>query len=193
MAKLRSAERKFCQHHGIPECRIFDATGLRPAHYREIMKLEEKWVAYNVTPCAPSGHQLRNRHGTCMMCDTQRLAYLFRSKLSGFIYVASGAGGDLMKIGFSTDPENRLAIANYVGWGGYSDWCLRAYGWAEQAGRLEHEMHARFAEFRVPLYWYKDGCELLTREAYEADIVAAVEQLVWLCDSPPEIVPPPYH
>lgn len=193
MAKLGHRERKFCEDYLIPEIRLFDATGLKRAEYREIMKAEEKWVAFGVTPCKLDCHVLRNRHGTCLMCDTERLAYLFRTKMSGYLYVASGAHGKLMKLGFSNNPTNRLAIANYEGWGGYHDWCLRAYGWAREAGRLESDLHAKFADTCMPLEWERNWRPVKTREAFKVNIEDAVVELVWLCDSAIEIVPPPWH
>ncbi len=193
MAKLGRREREFCKKYQIPECRLFDASGLTRAQYKQIMKVEEKWAAFGVTPCGIEEHMLRNRHGTCLMCDTKRLAWLFSSKMSGYLYVASGAGGDLMKLGFSNNPTNRLKIANYEGWGGHRDWCLRAFGWASEAGQLESRLHARFAHTRVPLEWDRNWRLETTKESFQADLTEAIHQLVLLCDEVPEIVPPPWH
>jgi hypothetical protein len=164
MAKRRlgKEERAFCRLHGIPEQRLFDATGHKRAEYREIMAIDEKWAAYGVTPCSICGNELRNRHGTCLMCDTKRLAYLFRSKLAGYLYVAIGADGDLMKIGFSTDPIERIKIANYEGWGGHYDWRVVAYAWSSQAGRIESRLHALFQSTSVNLGWYRNGVHTTT-------------------------------
>lgn len=192
MAKLSNSARLYCEIHGIPSDRLFDADGLTKATYRELMKDQEKWAAFGVTPCY-QGHVLRNRAGTCLMCDPERVAHLLRSKMSGFLYVASGGGGRLMKLGFSGNPANRLKIANYEGWGGQHDWCLRAYGWSKEAGALEAELHAEFQHRQVCLQWDRNYVPQVTREAYLADITLAAEKLVWLCDSIVEVVPPPWH
>lgn len=182
----------YCQIHGIPAERLFDASGLKRAAYRELMKMDDKWAAYGVTPCY-QGHDLRNRAGTCLMCDPQRVAHLLRSKMSGFLYVASGSGGRVMKLGFSQNPAHRIGIANYEGWGGCSDWCLRAFGWAAEAGALEAEFHAEFEHQQTALHWDRNYRPQVTREAYLADVAAAAEKLVWLCDRPVQLVPPPWH
>lgn len=188
--KLGKDERSYCRLHGIPDERLFDATGLKRAEYREIMAVDEKWAAWGVTPCSICGHELRNRHGTCLMCDTKRVAYLFRTKLAGFLYVAVGANGDLMKIGFSTDPVERIKIANYEGWGGYHDWRIAAYAWSSQAGRVESQLHSKFQLTGIPLGWFRNGNHTITREAYKCDLAEAVTQLVYLCDEPPVVVEP---
>lgn len=190
MAKLRSNERKFCNHHGIPEERLFDASGIRPVDFKEIMKVDEKWAAYGVRSCLPAGHVLRNRHNTCLMCNTQRVAHMLRAKKAGYLYVASGAGGKLMKLGFSNDPSNRLKIARGEGWGGYKDWQLVCFASSSEAGRIEGQLHSTFTDTRVPLEWERNWRRETTRESYIADIDAAVERIVWLCDGLAVVVSP---
>lgn len=192
MVKIENSVRLYCDIHGIPLARLFDASGLKKADYRELMKIDDKWAAYGVTPCY-RGHVLRNRYGTCLMCDPQRVAHLLRAKMSGFLYAASGNQGRLMKLGFSGDPANRIKIANYEGWGGHNDWCLRAYGWAAEAGALEADLHAEFQHQHVPLHWDRNYVPQITKEAYLEDITRAAEQLVWLCDGQVELIPPPWH
>ena len=187
---LGSIERKFCHKYGIPEERLFDASGIRPIDFKEIMEAEEKWAAYGVTPCKREGHILRNRTNTCLMCDTSQVGYMLRSKKAGYLYVASGAGGALMKLGFSRDPFNRLKIANYEGWGGYGDWRLVCYAWSSEGGRIEGQLHSGFSDTRVPLEWERNWRSETTRESYRADLIAAVERLVLLCDGNPTVVPP---
>ena len=187
MAKLGRDERAFCRHHGIPESRIFDATGLRPRDFSEVMKAEEKWAAFGVTKCLRAGHELRNRHNTCLMCNPASVAYLLRTKVAGFVYVARGAGDHLMKIGYSNDQINRLAIANYERWGGFSDWRLGAYCWDDKAGDIEVALHRHFRLRQQPLEWIRNGSLIVSREAFTADIVAAIEQLVLHCRNPPSI------
>ena len=193
MAKLGVLEEKFCEKSKIPKGRLFDASGLKPAEYHQVMGAAEKWAAYGVTPCRRENHVLRNRHGTCLMCDEKAVAYLLRTKMAGYLYVASGASGDLMKLGFSNDPANRLKILNYEGWGGYSDWTLRAFGWAQYAGRLESVLQGKFSETCVHLDWERNWRSTATRESFHADITSAILELADLCDAPPEIVPPPWH
>ncbi|WP_404479332.1 GIY-YIG nuclease family protein [Novosphingobium sp. BL-52-GroH] len=185
MAKLEKSARIFCQIHGIPADRLFDAEGLPRQIYKYIMKSDEKWAAYGVTRCL-NGHVLRNRFGSCLICNPQSVAHMLRSKLSGYLYAASGAGGHYMKLGFSSDPMKRIKQANIEGWGGHDDWQLRAYGWAQEAGALEAELHAEFRHNQVRLPWIRNAEQQFTRESYLADITEAAVKLIWLCDGPIE-------
>lgn len=68
-------------------------------------------------------------------------------------------------------PLHRLAYfpryaLNYEGWGGHHDWCLRAYGWAAEAGALEADLHAEFQHQHVPLHWDRNYVPKITKEAY---------------------------
>lgn len=114
---------------------------------------------------------------------------MLRAKKAGYLYVASGADGKLMKLGFSGDPPERLKIANYEGWGGYSDWRLICYAHSSEGGKIEGQLHSEFTDSRAPLEWERNWRTETTRESYHANIVAAVEKIVWLCDGFP-IVPP---
>jgi hypothetical protein len=187
LAKLTKEAKAFCLRHGIPESRLFDASRFRPRDFKEIMAAEEKWAAYGVTPCY-RGHILRDRHNTCLMCDTARVSFMLRSKLSGYLYVAEGGGRQLMKLGFSTEPANRIKIANYEGWGGHFDWKLVAFAWDAEAGRLEKDLLAHFADQQVLLEWERNWQPMVAREAFWSNIEGAIEKIVWLCDGLPEVV-----
>ncbi len=189
VAKLGSEERAYCNRHGIPLDRLFDADGYKRASYKEIMGADEKWAAYGVKPC-PNGHVLRNRHGFCLMCNPQTVAHMLRSKLPGYLYVAVGAGRELMKLGFSAAPERRIEIANYEGWGGKYDWRIVAKGWSPRGGKLEGEFHHYFKDRQVQLTWIRNGNLTRTREAFHADVPEACSKLVWLCDGPIEFAQP---
>ncbi len=187
MAEIGEAELDYCDDHGIPLNRLFDAEGLKPAAYKDIMGAEDMWAAFGVKPCRKNGHVLRNRHGTCLMCDPQTVAHMLRSKLPGFLYVAEGGSRQFMKLGFSNaDPFNRISIANSEGWGGHQDWRLVARGWSAKAGKLESELHGHFRERQVRLPWIRNGRATATTESFIADIPEACSKLVWLCDAYPE-------
>lgn len=192
MARLGNEERQFCKRHGIPIDRLFDASGFSRAEYREFMGDDERWAAYGVTPCRPAGHVLRNRHGACLMCNPAAVEFMKRSKRGGMLYAALGGSNTVMKLGFSQDPYNRIYIANCEGWGGYQDWWIIGLGFSDQAGQLEHSLHAAFKEHAIALDWHRNGNHITTREAYRVseDLSAVVmEKLYELCDgrafSPP--------
>lgn len=183
---LRAKERRFCEQHGIPLGKLWDAAGLPPRHYSPAMKKRRKWAAYGVTECH-RGHRLRDRHGSCLMCDTAKVAYLLRAKQSGLIYVAVGGGGCIAKVGLSTDPDNRIKIANYIEWGGFSDWRIILTVHSNRAGRDEISLHKALRDFAFPLQWERGGVWRTTREAYVYEMDEIISAVVRVCDGIPDI------
>ncbi len=57
--KLSAAESKFLLDLGIPPEWVFDAKGMPPRIYRDIMRASGQILAAGVTPCNAAGHRLR--------------------------------------------------------------------------------------------------------------------------------------
>jgi hypothetical protein len=94
------------------------------------------------------------------------------------LYIAKS--GRLTKVGFSTDPGNRIYIANLEGYGGRSDWKIRAWLYSANAGRLERAVHQRLASFVEELEWSRNGARRPTREVFRctySQAAQAVRQL----------------
>ena len=75
MAEPSDDQRKFLRDQKLPLSFLFDASGMRKVDYEAVMKRDEKFFAFGVTPCSKGGHSLRTRSGHCIQCDTAKIAY----------------------------------------------------------------------------------------------------------------------
>ncbi len=75
MAKLNKQEINFLIEMEVPLEKTFDATEYSAAYYKSIMRRQDLWGAYGVTPCSAFGHQLRTRAGHCLQCNTSTISY----------------------------------------------------------------------------------------------------------------------
>ena len=98
---------EFSRRHGIPLDKFFDASGLRRADYASAMTAAGAIIAYNTKPCSKYGHTLRNKYGTCVVCDPKQLAFNSRAELSGWVYVAESKKGKFIKVGFTNEIGRR--------------------------------------------------------------------------------------
>lgn len=68
LAKLTKEQKAFLDRVGVPLSRVFDASGMRTAEYKQAMRDLGMWVAYGASPCEAEGHTLRSRTGHCVQC-----------------------------------------------------------------------------------------------------------------------------
>ena len=138
----------FLHHHKIEFEKVFDARGLRRAQYREVMGAMGLVIAVGVTPC-PSGHGMRNRHGQCIVCNPESLAYSARHHRTAMVYVAHSKSGHVIKVGSSANLDDRFDQLNVHQYGGYDDWTLLDHCHFDNAGRVELAIHERLAKYNV--------------------------------------------
>lgn len=177
MAKLTMAQIKFLERHKIPISWTFDATGLSRSSYREIMKTDEKFIAFGVFRCL-NGHTLRNRSGDCIQCRTSAIAFGLRSSKSGSVYIARSQSIRLIKIGMSNDPFNRIYIANLEGYAEASDWRVKLHVFAENCGEIEISMRRALAENFKPKPWIRNGEETVSKETFNCSYAVAKSMLL---------------
>lgn len=93
----------------------------------------------------------------------------------GFIYFIQGESGGLVKIGWATKPEVRMAHMQ-----AHCPVTLRLLHFEPGNGKQERELHAKFAEFRKHGEWFEEAQAIL-------DHIAARKAL----ESFPPYVPAP--
>jgi hypothetical protein len=147
MAQLTKEQYDFLAHHNIPLSWIFDASGLALGEYSEIMRGDDKYFAYGVARCL-NGHTLRSRSGRCIQCRPISIAYQMRNYRSADMYIAGSRASQLIKIGSSTKAENRLYIANLVGYANYFDLELLFRTHVQQAGRIESDVQSKLGLYQ---------------------------------------------
>lgn len=152
----------FLDSHNIFEGEVFDAAGMKREEYKTKMKAGGYKVAIGVTPCAKGGHAMRNRHGTCLMCDPASLAFQARYKKTMYLYIAQPNTGSITKIGITDNLEDRARQLNLHKLGGFITWDIKFNVECPNAGRIEVHISNLLSGFNVPTpYLSKSGeiCE----------------------------------
>ena len=160
---------------GVPLSRVYDATGMAPSEYRQIMKALEMQVAYGVTPCRAAGHTLRTSAGHCVQCGPHNLAFLRRYSEPGEVYVAFSRGAYLTKVGTALDSESRVLRLNELGYGDIYDWELRASRYCDNAGRVEFRVHQALCDYRESRTYLRDGLPVDCQELFGCEWAEAVD------------------
>src|SRR5690554_630136 len=120
MSTLGANEEAFVARHRISPLKLFDATGLTSREYKLVMKDLGKTFAFGVSPCR-NGHALKTRHGHCVMCDPAKIAFAQRHSNEGFVYIFGSLSEKVLKVGVTSDVDQRIRSLNYFSYGGASD------------------------------------------------------------------------
>ncbi len=177
MARLTKEQEDFLAHHDIPLSSVFDASGLKRREYSEIMRGEDKDFAYGVTECL-NGHTLRNRSGGCIQCRTSRIAFQMRHRRSSYVYIAGSLASQLIKIGSSNEPNNRIYIANLDGYANSSDWQPLFQIHVQQAGRIESDIQSKLRPYQRRINFVRNGSEQVATECFACSYEQAYSKLV---------------
>ena len=89
------------------------------------------------TACRSAGHRLRSRAGHCAQCDTSKLSYQGRHYSTGYVYIAGSLSARLLKIGTTTEIEQRHRTLREQAYGSIHDWEMLFYARVESAGKIE--------------------------------------------------------
>ena len=174
--KLTLEQKAFLQKQGISELLVLDASGLRPGHYKKLLKDRKLKVAIGVTPCGKAGHTMRNAYGHCVQCNTQSIGYGKTYSETRFVYLAYSPGLSLIKIGASKNPAKRTQAFNTYRYGDRRDWVLVHAEKCTQSGRQEHAIHSLLVEYVSPIRHHKDGGGV-TRETFNCAIELGLEAI----------------
>lgn len=165
MAQLTKEQKDFLAHHNIPLSWVFDGPGLARREYSEIMRGDDKYFAYGVAKCL-NGHTLRSRSGRCIQCRPISIALQMRNYRSAYVYIAGSRASQLIKVGSSTEAENRLYIANLVGYANCSDWELLFRIHVQQAGRIESDVQSKLRLYQRQINFIRSGTSQVARECF---------------------------
>jgi hypothetical protein len=165
MARLTKEQKVFLDRHNIPLSWVFDASGLARREYSEIMRGEDKYFAYGVTECL-NGHTLRNRRGGCIQCNPASIAYQMQHYRSSCVYIAGSMASRLIKVGTSSEPNNRLYIANLDGYANSYDWQLLFLIHVQQAGKIESDVQSKLRPYQRRINFVRNGTEQVATEFF---------------------------
>ena len=187
MAELSDDQRKFLRDQKLPLSFLFDASGMRKVDYEAVMKRDEKFFAFGVTPCSKGGHSLRTRSGHCIQCDTAKIAYTLRHYKTADVYVAGSLQVKLIKVGSSVDCDTRVRELNRVRYGGATDWSILSRVRSEKSGMVEFFVHDALKDKRRDIPYLKDGRVQLGSESFACDYIDAKSVLMGLCKNDPRM------
>jgi hypothetical protein len=133
------------------------------------MEADEKFFAYNVSPCAKAGHRLRTRSGHCIQCSPAAIGFTKRDYSEGHVYIAASPIGRLFKVGTTADLDRRKSQLNDWRYGRQFDWQMVASVRTENAGRIEGNAHGRLARFAVAGDYIRGGRRQRCYELFRCD------------------------
>lgn len=175
MASLSKADEKFLLKHGIGVEETFDGAGMTVKEIRDHMKAYGLLIAFGKR--CPRGHAIRAAGG-CVRCNTAYIAFALRSRRWGYVYVAKSASRNLLKVGFSTDPQDRIYIANLEGYGNASDWQIRYMVAADNAARIESTVKSALVLHREYVDWVRNGDWTIATETFRCPLAQAHRILI---------------
>ena len=170
---------EFAARHKIAHEKFFDAAGMTRSVYIREMEINGAIIAYNVTPCQKFGHSIRNRYGSCVVCDPKQLAFSERASKSGFVYAMFSPSTNLIKVGFTNNVQKRDYSLVFQKYAGINDWVHFHARESKDAGRIEITAHKRLAKYKVSDLNYEwDGGFQQAKEVYKcskSEAISAIE------------------
>lgn len=179
MLQLSEFQKRFFRRHNISLDEVFDATGMSSKEWKNKIRVEGKKLAVAVTPCKKERHEIRTRAGHCAACDPSKIAFSQRKYLSGIVYLLISRKSNLIKIGVTTDIEDRLNNLNSQCYGNADDWqLLRKSPKIKNAGALEKNIQNRLSKYCVKgLNSIRAGIKQSSLECYQCDFQQAIDAM----------------
>ncbi|WP_087093594.1 GIY-YIG nuclease family protein [Elizabethkingia anophelis] len=146
---------KFITYHKIDKDDIIDAKGRSISEIRDEMKINNILFAYNTTPCEKLAHTIRDRHSHCIVCNTANIAFMKRTKATGYVYIAGSIIKNYIKIGMTTeDPNKRIGKLNSRKVGNTSDWTIIKAIKCDHANMVEIDIQKALQKYKVEGEYY---------------------------------------
>lgn len=151
---------EFIEYHKIDTNNIMDAKGRSISEIKEEMKKNDILFAYNTTACTKAGHTIRDRHSHCIVCDTAHIAFMKRTKETGYIYIAGSLVKNFIKVGMTTEePEKRIGKLNSRKVGNTNDWVVIKAIKCDYSNLVEIAIQKDLRKYKVEGDLYDDSIE----------------------------------
>ena len=151
---------EFIEYHKIDKNDIIDANGQSISDIKDEMKRNDILFAYNTTPCSKAGHTIRDRQSHCIVYNTINIAFMKRTKETGYVYIAGSIAKKFIKIGMTTeDPEKRIKKLNSRKVGNTNDWIVIKAIKCDYANKVENGIHQQLLRYKVDGDFYSEGIE----------------------------------
>ena len=166
---------EFLNYHKIDLDELYDAKGQPVNNIKDEMKREDKLFAFNTTPCQKAGHTIRDRYSHCIVCETANIAFMKRTRLPGFVYIAGSLSKQFIKVGMSTTKlEDRLSRLNSRKVGNTNDWVMIKAIKCDYANEKEIAVQKLLKKYKIDGDFY-DGVE--TNEIFKCSYETANKAL----------------
>ena len=176
--KLSSDQIEFLKKYRIDPSEIFDATGMRQSRYKEAMQITGQHFAIGVTPCKTSGHTIRTKYGHCVQCKPDKISYMKRHSESAYVYIAHSTSQQLIKVGVTTQLQERLENLNWERYGQATDWKILAVAQVDEAGKIENQVHQKLHAYRHSSTSIRADQEIVCYELFRCSFAQAKTALI---------------
>lgn len=185
MFNLTNEQQEFLSANELDIRLLFDAKWMWPKDYRKMMKILEKRVAINVSPCKAEWHSMRTRSWHCLQCNPSSLVYELRYAKDYYIYVAASKENDLLKIWLTKDPGDRESHLNKDTYGGIDDWKIIYYAFFPKWWDIENKIHQELSIYRYQKEYNYYGKNIKCYEIFSCgfakvkDVLNKIKQQIW--------------
>jgi hypothetical protein len=168
----------FIEEQGLDIALFIDAEGYPISQIRDEMKANHKIFAYNSTPCQLNNHTTRSISGHCVECDTARIAFTVRHYNLGFVYIAGSIRGQLIKVGYSNNIDNRVKSLNVSNIGGVNDWNIIYHIQVLNAGMIEQQTQSELEPYLTELQYFHNSHLQVSKELFKCSYTKAKDTLI---------------
>ena len=152
----------FFKKHNIHESITIDAKGVGlTKDFKEFMKAEGYYYAFNVNPCKKGGHTIRDRHSHCIVCAPSNIRFLQRPSEDGDVYIAGSRHGKFLKIGCTSSYKKRDESLNRTKYANEGDWKILYSFKTKEAGHFENLIHNSLREYAITDVIYMHGGKMV--------------------------------
>lgn len=176
---LTKEEEEFVAKHAIDAYEIFNADGMKTKDWKEAIQGQDYMLIANTSPCRDYGHRLRTRAGHCAICNPRNLGFQKRYYDSGELYIAYSEESRLVKVGVSSNSNQRINSLNSQNYADVTDWIL-FYSEKLESGvfLIETDIHKLLSQFQVNVLFSR-SCNIIeqSREVFSCDPNTALNSL----------------
>ena len=147
---------------------------MEKSQWLEAIEYSDFVLVTNAGLCRKEYHNLKTRKGHCAICNPKNLGFQRRYKNSAFIYVAYSKSHNLIKVGASEYPANRIDSLNAQGYGNICDWSLEYEAFYENAYCIESYIHDDLSKYKFNITFERLGSIEKSREIFSCSISEAI-------------------
>lgn len=155
----------FFKKHNIHSSITIDGGGKGlTKEFKEFMREEGYYYAYNVNPCLKGGHTIRDRHSHCIVCAPSNIRFMQRPSEDGDVYIAGSRKGKFLKIGCTSSYKKRDESLNRTKYANEDDWEILYSFKTKEAGHFENLIHKSLKNYSTKDVIYEHGGKIVVAD-----------------------------